>query len=442
MRRIFGRADREVAPRRGGAHRRPLPKAQKSLLRPLVTGIALLAVSGTGTYGAYTASTPNIGNSISAGSVQVIGNDAGTALFSLAGMRPGDINTRCIKITYTGTLQSAIKFYGATSGTGLDAYLDLKVTRGAYSPSDPGYGSCTNFVADAPDYLGKGAGVVYDGSLQGFADDYATGTADPLTAAPESWVENETHVYKFALTMGDAPPSAQGVNATQSFTWEARNGDGTPYRTAVTGTSGLVHYYRLDETTGTTATDSTGTAHGTYSGSPALGATDTLDADVGTAVSFDKVDDYANLTGLAVNTTAGAYNTVEFWMYWDGTENVMAFGTSGYSLYLINGSFGFNTGVSDVWGTSSAGMTNRWVHVAAEFYNGAGTSSRLWIDGVEHTLSSRYGGASTSRTLGMAARIGTCGGCSNWYFGGKLDEVAVYNRALTSTEILAHYNAR
>ena len=69
-----------------------------------------------------------------------------------------------------------MRLYGTTTGTGLDQYLDLKVTRGTYTPSEPAFDSCTNFQPDGTEYIaGKGNGVIYDGTLQGFPDDYAGG---------------------------------------------------------------------------------------------------------------------------------------------------------------------------------------------------------------------------------------------------------------------------
>ena len=51
--------------------------------------------------------------------------------------RPGNTDTGCIKVSYAGSLASEVRLYGTTSGTGLDAYLDLTVTRGTYTPRNP-----------------------------------------------------------------------------------------------------------------------------------------------------------------------------------------------------------------------------------------------------------------------------------------------------------------
>ena len=186
--------------------------------------LAAVAVPGAAvTYAAYTATTDNSGNQIESGSVQIGDNDGGSsALFALAGMLPGTTDSGCIKVSYGGSLNSTVRLYGNTSGSGLDQYVDLKVTRGVNTPSDPAFDGCGNFQADGIDYIGKGNGVVYDGTLQDFPDDYAGGVVDPTAGSPESWTNNESHVYRFTVTL-QSDVLAEGKNATQSVTWEARS---------------------------------------------------------------------------------------------------------------------------------------------------------------------------------------------------------------------------
>jgi hypothetical protein len=115
-----------------------------------------------------------------------------------------------------------VRLHGTTTGSGLDQYLDLKVTRGVYSPSDPAFKSCTNFQADGTNYIGAGNGVIYNGTLQAFPDDYASGLVDPLSGSPESWTTGEAHVYRIDVTLQNNF-SAQNKDAAQTFRWEARN---------------------------------------------------------------------------------------------------------------------------------------------------------------------------------------------------------------------------
>jgi hypothetical protein len=190
--------------------------------RLLATAAVVLALGvavGSST-AAFTATTQNSNNSIATGTVAIGDNDAGAALLALNNARPGDSDTGCIKVTYTGSLSSSVRLYATTTGA-LNPYLDLKITRGATTDA---FDICTNFAADATNYVGQGAGVVYNGALASFPASYAGGLIDPLSATPESWAQNEVHAYKLQVTVqASAPTTAQGLSASSTFFWEARN---------------------------------------------------------------------------------------------------------------------------------------------------------------------------------------------------------------------------
>lgn len=190
--------------------------------RLLATGAILLvlAIAAGATSAAFTASTSNTNNSVATGTVAIGDNDANGAVVALANARPGDSDTGCIKVTYTGSLSSSVRLYATTTGA-LAPYLDLKVTRG--TTADP-FRTCANFAADATNYIGQGNGVVYSGALQAFGANYAAGLVDPLASTPESWTTSEVHAYKLQVTLqSSAPTAAQGLGASSTFTWEARN---------------------------------------------------------------------------------------------------------------------------------------------------------------------------------------------------------------------------
>lgn len=177
-------------------------------------------VAGVGTWAIFTDTLGNTGNAFSTGTV-VIGDDDGgtTPMFSLTGLQPDDTDSGCIVVTYTGSLTSNLRLYGGTTGTGLDQYLNLTVTRGTKAGA---FDSCAGFTADPTDYIGQGAGVIYQGTLQGFPEDYTAGTVDPTSGSPEAWTNGEVHAYRFDITLQNNT-AAQGKNAGQTFTWEARN---------------------------------------------------------------------------------------------------------------------------------------------------------------------------------------------------------------------------
>jgi predicted ribosomally synthesized peptide with SipW-like signal peptide len=192
--------------------------ATKLALTMLILGLLGLVVA-VGTWAAFSGTTDNSGNSFSTGSVTLTDDDSGAAMLALVNAKPGDADTSCIVVTFTGSLASTVRLYGTTGGTGLDQYLDLKVTRGTKSSS---FDSCTDFVPDATNYIGQGPGVMYLSTLQAYPDSYAAGIVDPTSGSPESWTGGEAHAYQFVVTVQDNN-SAQGLSATQTFTWEARN---------------------------------------------------------------------------------------------------------------------------------------------------------------------------------------------------------------------------
>lgn len=203
--------------------RRRLSRLPGPRLVAAVVALALLtAACGVGSWAAFRAITQNSGDAIASGTVSIGDNSGGSAKLSLSSALPGDTTTGCIKVTYTGSLAADVRLYGTTTGTGLDPYLDLKVTRGTYSPSDPGDGSCTNFSPDSSDYIGAGAGVIYNGTLRNYPASYSAGLVDPTSGSPKSWTTNEAHVYKLQVTLQNNS-AAENKSANEDFVWEARN---------------------------------------------------------------------------------------------------------------------------------------------------------------------------------------------------------------------------
>ena len=191
--------------------------------RVLLLGAAAVVVTGGAavcTYAAFVATISNGGNSFAAGSVALSDNDSYTAMFTtLTSAAPSDSETSCIKVRFDGTLASNVRLYGTISGT-LAQYLTLTVTRG--TDSNPVFDNCTTFVADSTNYIGSGNGVIYSGAPSSFPTTYAAGLVDPTSGSPESWTQNEEHIYKFVLTVG-SNTNGQGKTASAGFTWEARN---------------------------------------------------------------------------------------------------------------------------------------------------------------------------------------------------------------------------
>lgn len=207
------------------------PRSLRSKLGMTLIIMSLFAsAAGVATWSAFSATTQNTGNSFDVGTVFLTDNDSDGVLLSLVNARPGDNDAGCIKVTYGGTLAASVRLYGSHTFTGGDVapYLNLTVTRGTFTGagSPPAFKACSgggtqSFTADSSTYVaGQPDGVVYDGTLAA----YPTSYTDPavVTDPNGSWANGEAHIYKFSITVAD-DINGQGKNATQTFTWEARN---------------------------------------------------------------------------------------------------------------------------------------------------------------------------------------------------------------------------
>ena len=143
------------------------------------------------------------------------------------------------------------------------------------------------------------------------------------------------------------------------------------------------------------------------------------------------------VTGLPLDTTTeGVKTTVTFWMNWDGTNNIMPIGWDKHNIWIRDGNIGFNTGANDIYGMSSDGLANRWLHIAVEFTNGSVTSNRIHINGEERVLTQRRGSPQNANAYVHAQmRVGGWSVNSGYTFNGQLDEFRVYETALSTSQV-------
>lgn len=214
--------------------------------------------------------------------------------------------------------------------------------------------------------------------------------------------------------------------------------------------NGLIGYWPFDEGSGGTAYDASGYGHnGIITMGPSGSQTMAIQAwangnpgRVGTSLNFDGTDDYVSLSNLPINTSAGAQNTVAFWMYLNPTSGgvmPISFSATDLFYYTSYGGFGFNTYNDDIYGVSSNGIAGQWIHIVAVFKNGTPSADQLYINGVAQTLSLIHGtqvNASLSTNMWISKSNGI-----GYEMPGKIDDVRIYNRALSATEVQNLYNS-
>ncbi|MEX1008172.1 MAG: TasA family protein [Acidimicrobiia bacterium] len=190
-----------------------LPSGGSSIAR-LVSLLAALAVVGglviVSSQAAFNASTTNGPNSWSAGSVALADDDSASVMFNVSNMTPGDTATKCINVTYTGSLTADVKLYGSIAGTGLATYLNTTVDIGT-GTTGGATASCTGFSLSSN---------LFNSTLASFGTsytDFSTGLGGFAGATNPT-----TKSYRFTVTLQDNN-SAQSKTATATFTWEAQN---------------------------------------------------------------------------------------------------------------------------------------------------------------------------------------------------------------------------
>jgi hypothetical protein len=194
-----------------------MAKNQKLLLSTLVVGL-LCGLTTLGVFGVFSATTQNAGNEISTGTVTISDNDAGSALYNITGAKPGDTVSKCIRVTYTGSLPADVHLYTPTTVPGaLAQYVDLTITKGTQLNSS--FPDCTGFVA-------AGA-ALFSGTLQSFEQTRNAFAAGIDTAANGHtiWATGDSVVYKIDATLQLATPDTSQGSSTgvHAFMWEARN---------------------------------------------------------------------------------------------------------------------------------------------------------------------------------------------------------------------------
>ncbi len=202
-------------------------------------------------------------------------------------------------------------------------------------------------------------------------------------------------------------------------------------------------YWRLNETSGTTASDATGNHHATIQSGVSLGAAGGLVNESNSGMSFPGNENtaYLSVANGYTNLIKGrSIHTIELWVRPASfSVSPVLIGAAGVNYFL---QIGPNVAY---WGTSSTYRTyttkmipGLWYHIVAA-KDGPGNSGRLYINGVLQTTFS--GSLPDEPSVDKDLLIGRYTATGNWAYNGIIDEVAIYHSALSATDIARLYRA-
>lgn len=192
-----------------------------------------------------------------------------------------------------------------------------------------------------------------------------------------------------------------------------------------------IHYWRLEETSGSTVADEVGSNDGTvYGANLDVSGPDNL----GSAAKFDGTDDWIDTGYIPSDSDLGGGGAVEYWAYFRQDDSYAVGSWGDPRLYLgANNSGEIQAGYGSSFQAGGTMPLNEWVHLAMRY---SGSRVYVYLNASEVTLFNTSFSGSNSNTFG----IGQVNDNGRW-LDGFVDEVAIYDYDLSASRIQAHYDA-
>jgi Concanavalin A-like lectin/glucanases superfamily len=223
----------------------------------------------------------------------------------------------------------------------------------------------------------------------------------------------------------------------------------TSYKTSITNNR-PVAYWLMGETSGTVAQPAMGGYQGTYQGSPQLGQAGILPGEATTkSPKFDGVNDRIVANGVSTRTSWPGL-TLEIWVEVTQTnaeEHAIVFSApkGGYAPAILrdepSNKFKYRDGQTSVLSKTTPQVGHTYYVVAT--IDGS-NNGKLYVNGVSEGTFHSTANPQKNGLFTIGADY-DCHGCTTptttsfWH--GRIGEAAVYDYALSSSAITAHYQA-
>jgi len=201
--------------------------------------------------------------------------------------------------------------------------------------------------------------------------------------------------------------------------------------------AGLIGWWKLDESEGSIAVDSSGNGNnGTLQGDPTWRPSN---GKIGGALEFDGEDDYVEIEKESSFDISGQI-TLSAWVKTDDAGNsennpYVTKGDHGYAIkHYEDNSIEFFIYDGDWYAVRhpvDSSFNGLWHHLAGAY---DGTQLKLYVDGLQQGTTDHTGSIGTSD---FAVDIGRNSEHTDRFYKGLIDDVRIYNYALTEDEIVS-----
>ena len=191
-------------------------------------------------------------------------------------------------------------------------------------------------------------------------------------------------------------------------------------------TTGLLAHWKLDETSGTTATDAMGTYNGTYVNSPTLNQTGAFGSSK--AVTFASAS--SQCVSLGVRSSSTPDQSIAFWFNasdLSGTRNAVSWGRTETRLSPTAVRYYGDSVLAGGVNFSTTFTTSQWYHVVI---SQSGTTGTVYVNGVSLGNQTVQALSDSTTASSLAAYL-----ASSNFFAGTIDDVRIYNRVLSSDDV-------
>jgi hypothetical protein len=242
--------------------------------------------------------------------------------------------------------------------------------------------------------------------------------------------------YTFTITATNSAGTGSPSGASSAVTPVA-------FSAAIAADSPVL-YWRLGESSGTSAADSTANSNnGTYSSGVTLGVTGALAGDSDTAVALDGTTGNVQDASPSALPTTNTARTLEAWFNIGSTvttaQPILSYGSnSGLEMFTVSvegSKIELYDGTETISVTAGSSLNDGGWHQLAVTYDGS-TTVKIYLDGTQVGTDQ-----ATSAPLNTTLDSGgfQAGSDGSAFLDGKIDEVAVYASALSASKIADHY---